>query len=64
MPEFEVKRLIIIININIVKFTLELAIFKKIFEIVYFIDQKSISRYDTKVAKELTKNGIRVTILY
>ena len=30
------------------------------------IDQKSISRYDTKVAKELMKNGIKsyYTILY
>ena len=28
------------------------------------IDQNSISRYDTKVAKEHMKKGIRVTILY
>ena len=28
------------------------------------IDQNSISRYDTKVAKEHMKKGIRVSILY
>ena len=35
-----------------------------IINIIITIDQKSISWYNTKVAKELMKNGIRVTLIY